>query len=246
MSLEGLRKFMADGSFVRPIRCQGLPGLRNSAECDEELAEVLGSLARRPPRGMHIYKFGSRSVVGARAGETGEETVLKYYYPSSQIRSLVYGLRGSRCMRSWNAGLAFGHIGIPTPAPLVVAEAHKLGGMMLGSSFLSNHPAEGDALGDFVLRHGAGHPLTAAAAESLRESFRLMEEHRCVHGDLKANNLFLSPEGVVSFIDMDAAAWDLAPSAYSKLRAKDRTRFFKNWDSDPAAAEVFRNCFEGK
>ncbi len=243
MSLAGLRKFMAGGSSVQPIRCQGLPGLRNSAECGGELAEVLGSLARRPPRGMHIYKFGSRSVVGAKIGDTGEETVLKYYYPSSQIRSLVYGLRGSRCMRSWNAGLAFGHIGIPTPAPLVVAEAHKLGGIMLGSSFLSNRPAEGDALGHFVSRHGAAHPLVAAAAESLRESFRLMEEHRCVHGDLKANNLFLSPDGVVSFIDLDAASWDLAPSAFAKLRAKDRARFFKNWDGDPAAAEVFGNCF---
>lgn len=246
MSPAGLRKFMASGSSVRPIRCQGLPGLWNSAGCGEELAQALGSLARRPPRGMRIYKFGSRSIVGAKIGETGEEAVLKYYYPSSQIRSLVYGLRGSRCMRSWNAGLAFGHIGIPTPAPLVVAEAHRLGGIMLGSSFLATRPAEGTALREFLSRHGAAHPLVAAAAESLRESFRLMEEHGCVHGDLKASNLFLSPDGVVSFIDLDAAAWSLTPSAFAKLRAKDKARFFKNWDADPAAAEVFRNCFGEK
>lgn len=228
---------------MQPLRCHGLPGLWNTSECSEDLANALGSFARRPPRGMRIYKFGTRSVVGARVGESGEETILKYYYPSSQIRSVVYGLRGSRCMRSWNAGLAFRHIGVPTPAPLVVAEAHKLGGIMLGSSFLANRPAEGDALGDFIFLHGAGHPLVTAAAESLRESFLLMKEHGCVHGDLKANNLFLSPEGVVSFIDMDAAAWDLAPSAFTKLRAKDKARFLKNWAGDPVAAKVFRNCF---
>ncbi|MDE0836831.1 MAG: hypothetical protein OSA84_10815 [Akkermansiaceae bacterium] len=229
---------------ILPIRCQGLPGLRNTAVCGEELGQELGALVRRPPRGMHLYKFGSRSVVGAHVGETGEETILKYYYPSSQIRSLVYGLRGSRCMRSWHAGLAFGQLGIPTPAPLVVAEAHKLGGVMLESSFLATRPAEGDALGDLVSSHGADHPLVTAAAESLRESFRLMHEHRCAHGDLKANNLILAPDGVVSFIDLDAAAWNLAPSAFAKQRNKDRTRFFKNWDDNPAAAEVFRKCFE--
>ena len=246
MSLADLREFMASPPTVQPIRCKGLPGLWNTSGCGRELAEALGSIARKPPRGMRIYKFGTRSVVGARVGEAGEETVLKYYYPSSQISSLVYGLRGSRCMRSWHAGLAFRHIGIPTPAPLVVAEARKLGGMMIGSSFLANRPAEGEALGDFVARHGTGHPLVAAAAESLRESFRLMEEHHCVHGDLKANNLFLSPDGAVSFIDLDAADWDLAPPAFEKLRAKDRERFMKNWDGDPAAAEAFRKCFEDR
>lgn len=244
MSLSDLRQFMAQGGSARAIRCQGLPGLWNAGECNEELAQALGTHARRPPRGMRIYKFGTRSVVGVRVGDAGEETVLKYYYPSSQIRSVVYGLRGSRCMRSWNAGLAFGRIGIPTPAPLVVAEAHKLGGVMLGSSFLANRPAIGNALGDFVSSNGADHPLVAAAAESLRVSFGLMEKYRCVHGDLKANNLILSPDGVVSFIDLDAAEWDLSPSAFAKHQARDRARFFKNWDGDPAAAEVFRKSFD--
>lgn len=224
---------------IRQISCRGLPGLWNPAACDEDLAETLAKLARRPPRGMCLYKFGSRSVVGSFGAGSA---VLKYYYPSSQIRSLVYGLRGSRCMRSWNAGLAFGRIGLPTPAPLVVAEVHRLGGIMLGSSFLATRPAEGEALGDFISANGADHPLVSAAADSLRNSFRLMEEHRCAHGDLKANNLFLSPAGVVSFIDLDAASWHMAPADFVKQRAKDRARFMKNWDGNPAAADIFRDC----
>ena len=243
MSLESLKNFMAGNPLLRSIDCEGLPGQWNTAGCDEEQAVALAAIARRPPRGMVIYKFGSRSVVGARTGGDGETTVLKYYYPSSQLRSLAYGLRGSRCMGSWNAGLAFGHMGIPTPAPLLVAESRKAGGIMLGSSFLATRPAEGDSLDDFVSKHGAGHPTVTVAARSLRESFQAMREHRCVHGDLKANNLFLSSEGVVSFIDLDAAAWDLSTSEFGKLREKDRKRFMKNWSNDPAAAEVFRDCF---
>ena len=243
MSLESLRVFMTERPSERSVDCQGLPGLWNSAGCEEELAKTLGSMARRPSRGMRIYKFGSRSVVGVIAGNSGEETVLKYYYPKSQIRSLMYGLKGSRCMRSWNAGLAFNHIGIPTPAPLVIAEAFKLNGMVIESSFLANRPAEGEALGDFISREGANHPLAAAAAKSLSESFRLMKEHHCVHGDLKANNIFLSADGVVSFIDLDAAGWDLSSTAFTKLWAKDWARFMKNWDGDPAAKKIFSSCF---
>ena len=243
MSLADLRDFMAGGGSARPLRCQGLPGLWNPAGCSEEVAQELGSLARKPPRGMSIYKFGSRSLVGARTSGSGDETVLKYYYPSSLVRGMFYALRGSRCMRSWKAGLAFGHMGIPTPAPLVVAEAHKLGGAVLGSAFLATRPAAGEPLAVFMTRHGAHHPLVAAAADSLRKSFGLMAEHRCIHGDLKVNNLFLSPDGTVSFIDLDAAAWDLTPSAFATLRAKDQARFRKNWEGDQAAAEVFRDCF---
>ena len=243
MSLESLRNFTAQTPSVSPIDCEGLPGHWNTAGCDGEQAVALAAIARRPPRGMVICKFGSRSVVGAHAGDGGEKVILKYYYPSSQIRSLAYGLRGSRCMRSWKAGLAFGHMGVPTPSPLVVAESRKAGGIMLGSSFLATSPAEGDSLGDFVCRHGAGHPAVIAAARSLCESSQLMREHRCVHGDLKANNLFVSSEGTVSFIDLDAAAWDLSASEFGRLREKDRKRFMKNWSSDSAAAEVFRDCF---
>lgn len=230
------------GSTV-PIFCKGLPGLWNSAACGETLAKTIGSFAMRPPRGMRIYKFGSRSVVGLKNCGDADEAVLKYYYPTSHIRSVAYGIRGSRCMRSWNAGLAFRHIGIPTPAPLVVAEAHGFGGFMLGHSFLATRPAEGMSLTNLVSRNGPEHDLVHQAADSLRESFRIMEIHGCVHGDLKASNLIVSPQGVAFFIDLDAAAWNLSPSAFAKQRLKDEKRFMENWKSNPAAARIFARCF---
>lgn len=227
----------------RPIRAKGFEGFWNPGHCEEDLAHRLAACANRPPRGMILLKFGSRSVVGAYDLGNEDLVVLKYYRPSHFFRGLAYGLKGSRGMRSWNAGLAFHRFGIPTPAPLVIAEKHSAGGAFLKMSFLATRLGKGEPLTDFVSTHGIGHPLVAAAAKSLKTSFHLMEKRRCVHGDLKANNLIVSAEGEVSFVDLDSVSCNLSPGSFRKLREKDRERFLKNWQNDPRAAEMFRDCF---
>ncbi len=243
MSARSLGDFIANPP-ASPLACGRAAAMFNTAACPAPLAASLAALANRPLPGLTLYKFGSRSVVGSYTMPDGQRVVLKYYYPSGAVKRLNYGIRGSRCHRSWLAGMAFNFIGVPTPEPLVIAEWRRWGGVWLSKSFLATRPADGVALDAFIRSHGAGHPLMEKAATSLRRSFARFAEHHVVHGDLKANNLLVSDSGEVSFIDLDAAAFQLAGSEWESLHDKDRRRFHANWKSDPAAAARFRDVFD--
>ena len=241
-----LLELRAGHHAAEPLTCGRAKAAFNSAACTPTQAADLARLANRPLPGLTLYKFGSRSVVGAYTLASGERVVLKYYYPSSPVKHLTYGMRGSRCMQSWLAGIAFNAIGVSTPAPLVIAEWHRCGGLWLSKSFLATRRAEGIALDAFIRCHGVDHPLVDRAAESLSRSFSIMARHRAVHGDLKANNLLVSEAGDVSFIDLDAAAFLLPGAAWQVRWANDRQRFLANWKKHPEAARRFQQLFEIK
>jgi tRNA A-37 threonylcarbamoyl transferase component Bud32 len=248
MNAPDLERFPSDlsagGSPTARLDCGSAHAFRNADVCPAATAAAIAKLAHRPPAGLTLYKYGSRSVVGAYTLAPGDRVVLKYYYPRSPVKHLTYGMRGSRCMQSWLAGIAFHAIGVPTPAPLVIAEWHRCGGMWLSKSFMAARPAEGVALDAFIRSHGADHPLLGKAVESLRRSFSLMAAHRAVHGDLKANNLLLSDTGEVSFIDLDAALFLVPETRWKSLHAKDRMRFHANWKNKPDVAALFRDVFD--
>jgi tRNA A-37 threonylcarbamoyl transferase component Bud32 len=226
------------------LECGKAHAACNTAACSEPLARSLAKVANRPPPGLTLYKFGSRSIVGHHAPEGGERVVMKYYHPRDVFRHVNYGIRGSRCHQSWLAGMAFNFIGVPTPEPLVIAEWRTCGGLWLSKSFLATRPADGVPLDAFILRHGIGHPLVEKAAAALQRSFALMARHRAVHGDLKANNVLVSDDGDISLIDLDSAAFLLPESAWRKLREKDRLRFMANWKQQPEALRLFSGIFD--
>jgi hypothetical protein len=245
---ESLAHFLlelhAGRSPAAPMECGHASASFHPAVCPATQAAELARLANRPLPGLTLYKFGSRSIVGSYNLEGDRRVVLKYYYPSNPAKHLSYGIRGSRCRQSWLAGLAFNFIGVPTPAPLMIAEWERFGGIWLSKSFLATLPAEGIALNAFIRNHGCDHPLVDRAADSLRRSFALMAKHRAVHGDLKANNLLISESGEVSFIDLDAAEFLLPEATWKVRREKDRLRFMANWKNDPEIARRFQNLFE--
>jgi hypothetical protein len=239
-----LVKVRAGRSPTALIECGRATASFHTSACSAPLATAVAELANRPLPGLSLYKFGSRSIVGAYTLASGDRVVLKYYYPSSPMKHITYGIRGSRCHQSWLAGMAFGFLGIPTPAPLVIAEWHRFGGLWLSKSFLATRPADGLALDAFIRTHGVDHPLLPKAVESLHRSFSLMAAHRAAHGDMKASNLILSSTGEVSFIDLDATSFLLPESTWKSIRDKDRQRFHANWKNQPQAAELFRGVFD--
>lgn len=209
------------------------------------LISRLARLSGQVPENMEVLKFGSRAVVGALTLPDEGDVVLKYYYPSTFLKHLTYGLRGSRCRQSWVAGLAFHHLGIPTPEPLMIAEWHRLGGAWLSRSFLATRRARGVTLARFVADRTPGDPLLEKVAAALRAAFTQLARHRAIHGDLKENNIIVDPDGNLSFIDLDGAGFLLPEAKWRQLREKDRRRFFKNWNSLPGIATAFRHVFDG-
>lgn len=215
----------------------------NPAGCNPDERSELTRFAARPPEGLTLCKYGSRSVVGM-IPVAGRMAVLKYYYPRSWVKRLTYGLAGSRARRSWQAGLDLLRIGVVTAEPLAFFEWESLGGLMLDRSFLATRHVAGTDLETFVRRHAEDAGPLAAVAANLRSVFGLMTRHRIAHGDLKATNIIVGADHSVTFIDLDATVVEASPPQWPALRARDERLFFANWTGQPCAAEAFRDVFK--
>jgi len=214
----------------------------NTGACNADVAAELFRMAARPPAGMVLCKYGSRSVVGRI--DTGEgKVVLKYYYPRSLLKRITYGLAGSRARRSWVVGRELMNRGIPTVEPLAFCEWKSMGGLLLDRSFVAMRAVEGLDLNAFVTLHAQEPLRLASVGANLNKVFALMERHRVAHGDLKATNIIVGADDAVTFIDLDATETNIEPSRWAKARARDVALFSGNWTKQPCAAEAFRGVF---
>lgn len=240
-------------TFVRAVRAGEIPagrvethGVRALVDedaCADVDIELLAKVAMRPPAGLIILKYGSRSLVGSFGAGDGTSALLKYYQPAG-VKHVTYGLRGSRCFQSWLAGIAMGRLNIPTPRPLMIAEWRRLGKLWLSQSFLATRMAAGSNLTDFVSQHHESSALMTKVAEQLQRAFATFARYRGVHGDLKANNILVTADGDISFIDLDGAEFLLPLSRWTSLREKDEARFRANWRNLPGAAKCFEKVFK--
>jgi serine/threonine protein kinase len=241
LSIKDLEAAVADARAFRNI-AHGIAGAEGGiakgvAPAD---AEMLAAMARRPPSGLRICKFGSRSVVGT-VGLPSGPAALKYYFPRGLHKALAYGLRGSRALQSWVAGHAFCRIGVSTPRPLAFAE-WRVAGVWVRQSFLAVEFVSGIPLGQWAAAHRDDPEALREIAAQLHESFQRMREFRAVHGDLKASNILVTGERKAVFIDLDSAELLLPAARWRRAWDKDRARFAANWRADPVLAEAFREA----
>jgi tRNA A-37 threonylcarbamoyl transferase component Bud32 len=211
--------------------------------CTGRRAEELRGIIGRPPPGMVLYKYGSRSVVGGYHLTDGGRVVLKYYYPRGIHKHLGYGIRGSRCMRSWNAARALEFVGIATPAALMIAEWQTCGGLWLERSTLVTEQADGVPLADWLDLHGSDSVRLERLAARLRDEFSRMARYRISHGDLKQSNIIIGNDDSPSFVDLDAVTFHAGQGDWEAGRARDMKIFNDNWNHRPQAAAAFAGIF---
>jgi tRNA A-37 threonylcarbamoyl transferase component Bud32 len=226
------------------IRLKGARGgspLLSGQQDDAEIGKELASIDRRPPPGMQILKFGTRSAVGSFRLSSNETVVLKYYFPKSIIKRLTYGMLGSRALQSWQAAHAFHFVGLPTPTPLYFSEQKSTCGMQLHAAFLATRFAPGLPLTSWIERKPQDLDRVRRVTDALSQAFAIMARFRISHGDLKASNIMVNEEegNTISFIDLDGTRVLSPVSSWTKYWNKDRARLLANWAHLPEVAALF-------
>jgi len=211
----------------------------NASTCNPVQVCELEKLTLTPPDDLVICKDGSRSLVGKYNLSDGTECVLKYYHPKNLVKKINYGLRGSRCMRSWIAARAFELLKIPTATPMMMHEEKRAAGIILKQSFLACHLAPG-----IPLHHVTDEASLSEIAPQLKEAFTTMAAYRISHGDLKASNIIVDTKHRVRFIDLDGAAILSARKTWNVLWESDRNRFLRNWPENSPAHQLFSESMQ--
>lgn len=206
----------------------------NSQACDKDQTTDLEKFVSTPPKNFTILKDGSRALVGKHTLLDGTECALKYYYPKNLAKKINYGLRGSRCMRSWIAARVFELLGIPTAASMMIHEKKGAAGIILKQSFFACRLAPGIPLSD-VTDEAAFQKI----APQLEKIFTTMATYRISHGDLKANNIIVDNHHNIRFIDLDGTTILSPEKTWTKLWQRDRKRFLRNWPKDSLAHQLF-------
>jgi len=211
----------------------------NTGVCNPTQANELKKITLTPPSKFVICKDGSRSLVGKYNLSDGTECVLKYYYPKNLAKKINYGLRGSRCMRSWIAARAFELLKIPTAGAMMIHEEKRAAGIMLKQSFLACQLAPG-----IPLHHVTDEASLREVAAQLKETFSTMATYRISHGDLKANNIIVDINNRARFIDLDGATLLAPENKWLSLWERDRNRFLRNWPENSPAHQLFSESMQ--
>ena len=209
--------------------------------CDRKLPTTLKTHLCRDPDNLiaqgKIIKNGTTATVAEIHSEDGQTYILKRYNPKPVSYRLSHICTHSRARRSWINGNAWRLLGLPTPRPWACVEEKQ--GPFTVRSFLLTAKDTGKTLLEFARQH-QHHPQTLyATAVAFTHVWHAWRALRAVHGDLKATNILVDPQGQPSFIDLDSFHFFLPPILYRARFKKDLHRFMQNWHNNPAVAVIF-------
>ena len=210
-------------------------------DLEQSVIDSLFDLFERPPAGMVIQKYGSRSLVGSYH-LAHSHYVLKYYHKRGLHHLINYKLSKTRALQAWEgANILHSHkISVAQPIALIEETKHALP----ARSLLVLQHVEGTPLDQFVKNSNSTASELENVVSTLRHYFTVMYEHKITHGDLKANNILVSESLTPYFIDFDGTQQHTKDSSFLKNWEADKRRFLKNWQTSPETAEVFHDVFD--
>jgi len=167
----------------------------------------------------------------------GKAYVLKRYNKKPLLNRIRHLFSGSRALKSWSSAWVLDMAFIPTARAVAVYEDTRE--RLPGLRYLLMEQIEGRILPDYVESCGADLAQIEAVAEAFTQIWESLGRLRAAHGDLKATNLIVGPDGRLHLFDLDAFRFGLKASAFERGRAKDLRRFMQNWAGRPELTELF-------
>ena len=203
----------------------------------QEFRALLDSLARDKGPVSYYLKKDTTTSVWCTEFE-GRMMVVKRYNTKNRWHALRRIFRLSRAENCWQMSQAFNQAGIRTPANIAVIQ--EWFGPFKGRSWYLCEYVSSDTLID-RLGDGNSEPgdLKKIVSE-IRAVFMNLKNSLLSHGDFKASNILLSPNGLW-LIDLDAARKHSNSKSFERAYNKDRNRFLKNWTGNTQLHQTFKN-----
>lgn len=190
-------------------------------------------------QGGQVLKSGNTStVVRARLGQL--EVVVKRYNIKNILHALGRCWRPSRAAHSWSNAHRLQYYGFLTPQPLAMLEK-RFFGLRGEAYFVSALSALPDALTFFqTIKEDA---LRAEAIRQLALTCYQFYLLRISHGDLKATNLQVNPQGSIIVMDLDSMQQHRCAKRALRAHVKDIRRLLQNWKDDTSLYNALLQSF---
>ncbi len=188
-----------------------------------------------PFQGAPLLKDGNTATV-CRMEHLGQSWVVKRYNIKSFWHALQRAFQLSRAWISWRNGYMLRHFGLPTPKPVALLEQRR--GWLRSRAWIITEAAEGPHALEHLSREDLPDDQLQRAVGGIRDIFLGMIATRYSHGDLKATNILIAPEGPV-LIDLDAARQHRNVRKFVAAFRKDLARFQRNWPVGSDAEKAF-------
>ncbi len=189
----------------------------------------LDRLVENSPR----LKDGNTATVALTQCQ-GKRVVIKRYNIKSFRHWLSRFWRPSRGWRTWQNAHQLIVLGIKTPEPIAIIE-QRFGWLRHKAFYISTYEAAEDAL----TKYSNTDEVTDTHIEDFKTLFTAMIYSRLSHGDLKANNILLTKDGL-SIIDLDAMKTHATTGCFKKAFKRDLKRFMQNWPSESRVHRQFK------
>lgn len=183
----------------------------------------IGALQKAVAAGHPLKKGNSATVL--RSKLAGEKVVVKRYNIKNLQHFVNRCLRPSRAQNSWLQANLLEYLGIPTPQPLGFVE-QRIFGLRYTAYFICRHIP-----GRTLLELKEKELQAPEIVQQLADLFAQLRRHRISHGDLKATNFIVDPQGKLWLIDLDAMQ-QVPAKIFDALHQADQQRFLRNWTTD--------------
>lgn len=178
-----------------------------------------------------VLKNGNSATV-ALVHLDGRAIVIKRYNFKNAWHRVRRMFRRSRARHSWANACRMEFLGIPSVKPVALIE-NRFGPIRGRAYFITEYVEGVDA---FEWLHSIKNPN--GELEALSSILHELSDSRISHGDLKATNFVMSPDGPV-ILDLDAMREHKSSESFQRAFKRDLDRFMKNWQDRPELMERF-------